>query len=302
MIINELGDLFGIGNAEMNRLGLNIELVDYLTLPHMFKFFKEKGLKLIEIAMGEAHILALAKKKDGLENDLGSVYTWGLDLFGRLGYLNEFVKNDDEEMPESEDYVFRRKPQCLNLPEQVSRIACGKDFSACLTLTGKLYTWGNNKWANLGYISEEKHLDAITTTPQMVRALGNECLIQIVCGDKHMMALNKERRIFTWGDGKNGALGHGNYQSLSSPQQIYELSYEDIIYISAGDNCSAAINSKGQIYTWGDGKHGKLGHGSLENYSSPKKLTDKVLNNNRFYLITMGYYHTLCSSCNLLFI
>jgi alpha-tubulin suppressor-like RCC1 family protein len=297
-----LGDLFGMGSLEMNRLGLNIELVDYLTIPQMFKFFKEKGLKLIEVAMGEAHILALAKKKDGLENEVGSVYTWGLDLFGRLGYLNEFVKNDDEEMPETEDYVFRRKPQCLNIPEPIARIACGKDFSACLTLSGKIYTWGNNKWGNLGHAPDENNMEAITATPQLVRGLEKEFLIQIVCGDKHMMALNKERRIYTWGDGSNGALGHGNYQSISSPQKIYELSYEDIIYISAGHNSSAAINSKGQIYTWGSGQHGKLGHGTIENYPSPKKLTDKKLNNNRFYLITIGNYHTLFSSCILILI
>lgn len=277
-----------------------MELVEYIKDATLFKFFKEKQLKVVDVAMGESHMLAILKQKDGLATEAGELYSWGLDLYGRLGYLTEMLKNNDIEVPESEKYVFRRIPFCLNIPHKISRVSCGKDFSACLTVEGKLYTWGNNTWGNLGINSnqlDEMEGNYMVKLPTLVKHLENEQLIQIVCGDKHMLALTNQRRIYSWGDGKNGALGHGNKETVGFPVMIQDLSFEDIIFICAGVNTSAAINSKGQLYTWGNGQFGKLGLGDNDLVKSPRKVTEPVLLNDRVFYVSMGYYHTLCCSC-----
>jgi len=56
-------------------------------------------MKLIEVSCGSSHIAAIACNKDVASTDLGYVFTWGLDLFGRLGYLSDSGKvvKDGEE-------------------------------------------------------------------------------------------------------------------------------------------------------------------------------------------------------------
>jgi hypothetical protein len=46
-------------------------------------------MKLIEVSSGNNHIAVIACNKDSASDDLGYVFTWGLDLFGRLGYLSD---------------------------------------------------------------------------------------------------------------------------------------------------------------------------------------------------------------------
>jgi alpha-tubulin suppressor-like RCC1 family protein len=291
-----------MGNALNNQIGLNVELVDFVKEPTVFKFFKQRNLKIVEVVIGEAHILAIAKEKDGSLSNYGDVYSWGLDMYGRLGYLSELAKYDDEELANNQVYVFRRIPFKLSIPEKIARVSCGKDFSSCLTSNGKLYTWGNNKWGNLGLdISqlpkEEIEGNFIVNKPTLVKYFEKDTLIQIDCGDKHMIALNKDRRVFTWGEGKNGTLGHGSLSNENHPVMVKKLANEDIIFICAGENTSAAINSKGQLYTWGNGQYGKLGLGSNDIIKLPIRVNDVSINSDRIFYVSMGNYHTLCCSC-----
>ncbi len=299
-IIDSLGDLYVWGNAENDQFGLKIELAEYIIKPTILPFFKDRYLKVTEIALGESHIIVVAKKKDSTQSEVGDLYSWGLDICGRLGYLSELFGDKDEEVPDGENYVFRRTPTLLSLPDtdkdKISRVTCGKDFSACLTENGRVYSWGNNKWGNLGHKSINTTGYNYTSTPKLIDYLSSQRIIQIVCGDKHMMALSYERRIFSWGEGKDGALGHNNFEGTTHPMLIKALSSEDIIFIAAGDNASAAINSKGHLYTWGDGKHGRLGLGSKDKSNQPMKVVDGILTD-RVFIVSIGYYHSICSTC-----
>jgi len=49
---------------------------------------------MIEVCCGSAHVAAIATNKDGSNEDAGYVFTWGLDLFGRLGYISDLRNND----------------------------------------------------------------------------------------------------------------------------------------------------------------------------------------------------------------
>jgi alpha-tubulin suppressor-like RCC1 family protein len=212
--------------------------------------------------------------------------------------LNDY----DEELPENEQFVYRRTPFNIQFKEKVARVSCGRDFSACLTASGKLYTWGNNKWGNLGLNPSDVTMKnfrgaSVVTTPILVKDLEHMQLIQIVCGDKHMIALSNERRIYSWGDGSDGALGHSTFESSPTPNLIKDLASEDIIFICAGFTSSAAINSKGQLYTWGSGKYGQLGLGTREKIKNPMKVLDGGILNDRVFFISIGYYHTVCCTC-----
>ena len=47
---------------------------------------------------------------------------------------------------------------------------------------------------------------------------------------------------------------------------------KEIIDIAAGGAHSACITSNGELYTWGKGRYGRLGHGDSEDQARPKMV------------------------------
>ena len=58
---------------------------------------------------------------------------------------------------------------------------------------------------------------------------------------------------------------------------IEALQSYEVIDIACGGAHSAAITSSGQLFTWGKGRYGRLGHGDSEDQSKPK-LVSKIIN------------------------
>lgn len=65
--------------------------------------------------------------------------------------------------------------------------------------------------------------------------------------------------VFSWGSGANYQLGTGNHiQKL--PCKVDSLSGSFIKLISAAKFHSVALTACGEVYTWGFGRGGRLGH------------------------------------------
>jgi len=82
-----------------------------------------------------------------------------------------------------------------------------------------------------------------------------------------------------------------------TPKKITDL--ELIGYISAGKNHSVAIKTfkvtegELQMYSWGYGWHGQLGHGSTENQYKPKKVKIPSNRKQKFMMAAGGDKHTM---------
>jgi alpha-tubulin suppressor-like RCC1 family protein len=184
----------------------------------------------------------------------------------------------------------------LKLQDKVARVSCGTDFTACITVKGHVYSWGTNKWGNLGV--ENMHYTTeqyVVRQPTLIEGLLGKFIIQISCGGKHMLALSHERRVYSWGSGDYGVLGLGDEIGHNTPQLIKELANEEMICIITGDFNSGAINTNGHLYLWGNGKFGRLGLGSEENYNLPKKVEDAILKEKVFFC-SIGFYHTIITT------
>ena len=61
---------------------------------------------------------------------------------------------------------------------------------------------------------------------------------------------------------------------------IETLKGKRVIDVTCGDSHSAAVTSSGELYTWGLGSYGRLGHGDIKTYHKPKLvsvfLTDQL--------------------------
>jgi alpha-tubulin suppressor-like RCC1 family protein len=87
-------------------------------------------------------------------------------------------------------------------------------------------------------------------------------LIRIKCvsaGSRHCLALSENGKVLSWGWGRVGQLGLGDFHSSSHPTIVPNL--ENIIGISAGGMHSICIDEKNRCYAWGGNSNGQLGLG-----------------------------------------
>ena len=81
---------------------------------------------------------------------------------------------------------------------------------AAISNKGELYTWGNNKYKQLGYDSEIE----ITNIPSKVEIWDSEFVIpkikQVCVGLDFTLCLTDDGLVYSMGRGENGSLGHGN--------------------------------------------------------------------------------------------
>mmetsp|Transcript_36547 Transcript_36547/g.84712 ORF Transcript_36547/g.84712 Transcript_36547/m.84712 type:complete len:432 (+) Transcript_36547:523-1818(+) len=66
-----------------------------------------------------------------------------------------------------------------------------------------------------------------------------------------------------------------------------------IVNIVSGGTHQIAICSEGQVFTWGDGCHGELGHGEARDEEEPRRV--EVLQGQRITAIAAGFWHSVAA-------
>ncbi|KAM9794366.1 putative E3 ubiquitin-protein ligase HERC1 isoform 3-T6 [Syngnathus typhle] len=93
--------------------------------------------------------------------------------------------------------------------------------------------------------------------------------------DGHTLAITMEGEVFSWGDGEYGKLGHSNSATQKYPKIIQgPLSGKIVVCVSAGYRHSAAVTNEGELYTWGEGDFGRLGHSDSQSRNTPTLVKD----------------------------
>nr|XP_057932870.1 probable E3 ubiquitin-protein ligase HERC1 isoform X8 [Doryrhamphus excisus] len=93
--------------------------------------------------------------------------------------------------------------------------------------------------------------------------------------DGHTLAFTTEGEVFSWGDGDYGKLGHGNSSTQKYPKLIQgPLQGKVVVCVAAGYRHSAAVSEEGELYTWGEGDFGRLGHGDSNSRNIPTLVKD----------------------------
>lgn len=199
------------------------------------------GIQIVQIACGWKHTIALTRS--------GQMFTWGTSRHGALGL--------------GEGLIRVNQPQQLNCTVNVCEIACGWEFSAARTADGRVLTWGSNKHGQQATCLDRK----LNHEPQFVLELPK--IQAIACGWHHVMVLDETQRVWTWGKGSEGQLGHGHTtKCLSIPRQIEGIAKVDLI--ACGSSHSMVVTEEtNQLFTFGWNEHGNLGDGTTENRSIP---------------------------------
>eukprot|EP01026_Neomeris_dumetosa_P076364 TRINITY_DN8188_c0_g1_i10.p2 TRINITY_DN8188_c0_g1~~TRINITY_DN8188_c0_g1_i10.p2 ORF type:complete len:238 (+),score=32.05 TRINITY_DN8188_c0_g1_i10:40-753(+) len=98
-------------------------------------------------------------------------------------------------------------------------------------------------------------------------------IVGIACGSAHSAALLDNGMVLTWGRGEDGQLGHGDAEDRVIPTIVEGLTHVQPKTIVCGAEFMAVLCSQEpQVYSWGWGDFGRLGHGSNEDSLVPRPL------------------------------
>ncbi|XP_056436344.1 X-linked retinitis pigmentosa GTPase regulator-like [Gadus chalcogrammus] len=172
----------------------------------------------------------------------GRVFVWGDNSVGQIGLGAE---------------RFALEPSELSVGPPVIWVSCGGHHSALVTANGDLYTFGESANGRLGLYPEQltNHRE-----PQRVLAIP-EPVIQVSCGGEHTVVLAEEE-VYTFGRGQYGQLGQGTFLFAADlPKALQLFHHGGVCQVTCGQAHTALITNNGLLYTFGDGRHGRLGLG-----------------------------------------
>ncbi|CAM9159061.1 unnamed protein product [Choristocarpus tenellus] len=97
--------------------------------------------------------------------------------------------------------------------------------------------------------------------PRRVESLANLQVVCVAASRYHSVAVTLGGKVFTWGHGRSGRLGHGDEGVRILPTLVEGLSHKMAVGVAAAENHTVALTSDGLLYTWGSNRFGQLGHG-----------------------------------------
>uniref|UniRef100_A0A453FNY6 RCC1-like domain-containing protein n=1 Tax=Aegilops tauschii subsp. strangulata TaxID=200361 RepID=A0A453FNY6_AEGTS len=102
----------------------------------------------------------------------------------------------------------------------------------------------------------------------------------------------EEAWAWTWGAGTDGQLGNGGFQDHHLPQALLlpPRCRGRVSFVAGGGAHAIALTSDGEVFTWGRGTHGQLGHGNIENIPHPKSV--KFFENYTVTCVSTGWNHS----------
>jgi RCC1 and BTB domain-containing protein len=259
LAVSNAGLAFSWGNAANGRLGqgLNRNRAGHAT-PTIIDRFKSAGLRVSRVSAGAMHSLAVT--------DNGHVFSWG---WAKHGILGNGCKTDQGTPQEVSSLKSRG----------VWDVVAGDTHSVAwcsISHGGQLYTWGGNFYGQLGH----GHEDALYI-PKVVKALAGKGIgvVHVATGKRHTVIATTQG-VYTCGYGVQGQLGLGSgRENVCSPTMVGKLRGRHIICVAAGKTHSVAVthtlyDTPGdvEVWSWGDGDHGQLGHGDLKEYCEPRQI------------------------------
>ncbi len=179
----------------------------------------------------------------------GTVWTWGDNTYGQLGYGLAVDRPVPGPVPTIADGLA---------------VAAGGYHTLLLRSDGSVWSWGHNSYGQLGDGTTTQRRDPVPVT-------GLSNVIALAAGDFHSVALTSDGRVWTWGVNWYGQLGDGS--TTLSKQPVLVTALTSITAIGAGAGHTLAVTSGGHAWAWGANGNGRLGDGTTTQRTSPVQMS-----------------------------
>lgn len=279
VLVSMDGRAFGVGrndNAQLACADLRAKAHPVALTPPL-----DSDDIIIDAACGRAHTILITRK--------GVAWAVGINAAGQLG----IGSTAETRTPQNTDW--RR----VGVPdgEQVIGAAAGSEFSVFACKSGRVFSAGSGQYGQLGNgrtgecIESNNRIafdviptpvqvifDAVTggkpgngMTPKMLKDVDEVRIVQVAAGTNHTLALDSLGKVWSWGFGGYGRLGHRGPKDELRPRRIetFDPPHYKLDFVAAGVTSSFAVQrSRRSTYFWGITK--KTG----ESFMYPKPLFD----------------------------
>eukprot|EP00854_Cymbomonas_tetramitiformis_P002827 gene2827-3624_t len=220
---------------------------------------------------------------------LSKVFTWGSNIYGALGILNNDELNEDDDGD-----MCAYLPQCVPelMHQDVVQLATTEHRNLAVTRSGNVWAWGHAPCGVLGlgrdHQRQQRRLsiqvphddedeDAVMSyffqaTPIIVEGLQGHAIAQVACGHRHSLALTKGHGcVLAWGSARHGVLGHGDLTGLPHEDQDDSAVFQptpsivpgtdkyEVLQVACGYSHNLVVTRTGDVLAWGSAKYGVLG-------------------------------------------
>jgi alpha-tubulin suppressor-like RCC1 family protein len=243
MVLTRDGDVFTWGSGSVGKLGHGN--TDDQLVPKRV----EDLANVTDIAAGGHHSMAVGEG--------GTVYTWGYNVQGQLG-LGDHGYGTQRNVPTEVPGV-----------NEVVAVAVGSLHSFALSRDGTVMACGMNDYGQLGLGDTD---DRYTFTV----VAGLRGVVDIDAGENHTIAVTVEGGLYTWGS-YGRAMGHGGDHTTQRivPTKVTRggIGEAMVVQVAAGGFHSMALTTTGELYAWGQGGSGQLGHGGTDSLAVPRVVS-----------------------------
>lgn len=237
--------------------------------------------------------------------------TWGLGEVGDLGRPASAMRDDKTNYRYEairDEHLTPQPPVRAGglgpLPA-VKAIGTGMWHLFLVTAVGsEVFTAGLNNYGQLG-LGDETNRDHLAPIP----ALRGRGVSVVGGGQHHSVALagggtegGAPAAVFAWGRADYGQLGVGDAVD-SAPGSFLNLPVETVlppgsgapVQLSCGENHTLVLTAAHQVFSWGFGEMGQLGHFGDQDELSPKRIDLKraKLDHLQVLMVAGGGQHSM---------
>jgi len=237
LVLTKYGRVFSTGENDSGQLGLNDTRSRRVFTQIDPVSFADNTITLI--AAGFQHCMALSAPD-------GALFGWGLNAWCQIGID---CRKGDQLVPIA--VPAESFGGCIPV-----FVDAGDNYSMVVTSDGGLYGWGMNKNYQLG-LGDNMLAKSIRRVGDTGKFHGQR-VRSVRCGSEHSMILTDDNTLWACGLSTDPLCGISVDRvacHVKVPTRIRHARFHDndVIVFSAGVSHSAAITSKGELYTWGEG-------------------------------------------------
>ena len=234
----------------------------------------------------------------------GNLYTWGSNVYGQIG------KGDTGGTQVLPYKVNGGANSGIPESTKFKAIAAGNYHSIAVDTAGNLYTWGDNTYGQIGKGSSGNPV--YQSAPYKVNGGAGSGIADTVkfdlaaAGTSHSLAIDMDGNLYTWGINDGGQIGKGSSSSSVFQTTLYKVNggagsnVPDNVRFKAaagGESHSLAIDTGGNLYTWGANGFGQIGSGTAAVPLSPFKIngapSSGIPDTTKFDFVDAGAYHSV---------
>ena len=261
--VTEGGGVYTVGRGPFGQLGhgdWQKQLV-----PRRVPAAGFSGERIVMVAAGGGHTVVLS--------EAGHVFSWGYGGDGQLGHNDR----ENQRAPRQVDAGRFAPPGHGDAPERVVFVAAGRDHTVAVTAGGRLYTWGEGIYGQLGHGDTGTRL-----VPTLVGAFGapeGGRVVMASCGSLHTLVVTQDGGLWACGWGRNGQLGLNDREARHVFERVEAGAFGGarVVAAAAGSSHSATVTEDGALWTWGRGNDGQLGQGDFQDRLTPTRVPQDSL-------------------------